>query len=169
LHQAAHNPPYRLQMLLLFCTQEQRTYEELRRVLLRAPGGAKHAAHLQGIWGCYQDARRNTEAMAFRGHRLLDQVRCSGVRPTGWAHCVTHTHLSHYVRQGTQCGCMHGRLRWCLKILRFLSMQCAVCLGETGEIHMERYAVLTWPDLHCTALLLCWSGVHRVQQLQARG
>lgn len=54
--------------------QEQRTYEELRRVLLKAPGGNKHAANLQGIWGCYQDARRNTEAMAFRGHRLLDQV-----------------------------------------------------------------------------------------------
>lgn len=54
--------------------EEQRTYEELRRVLMKAPGGAKHAANLQGIWGCYQDARRNTEAMAFRGHRLLDQV-----------------------------------------------------------------------------------------------
>lgn len=53
--------------------QEQKTYEELRRVLLKA--GGKHAANLQGIWGCYQDARRNTEAMAFRGHRLLDQVR----------------------------------------------------------------------------------------------
>lgn len=61
----------------LFCTpvlQEVRTYEELRRVLMRTPGGSRHAANLQGIWGCYQDARRNTEAMAFRGHRLLDQV-----------------------------------------------------------------------------------------------
>lgn len=54
--------------------EEQRTYEDLRRVLLKAPGGSKHVANLQGIWGCYQDARRNTEAMAFRGHRLLDQV-----------------------------------------------------------------------------------------------
>lgn len=44
-------------------------------MLLKAPGGSKHVANLQGIWGCYQDARRNTEAMAFRGHRLLDQVR----------------------------------------------------------------------------------------------
>jgi hypothetical protein len=58
--------------------QEQKTYEELRRVLLKAPGGSKHVANLQGIWGCYQDARRNTEAMAFRGHRLLDQVGLGG-------------------------------------------------------------------------------------------
>jgi hypothetical protein len=51
-----------------------RSYEELRRVLQRTPGAARHAANLQAIWVCYQDARRNTEAMAFRGHRLLDQV-----------------------------------------------------------------------------------------------
>lgn len=62
-------------LLRLCAPQEQKTYEELRRVLQKAPGGSKHVANLQGIWGCYQDARRNTEAMAFRGHRLLDQVR----------------------------------------------------------------------------------------------
>jgi hypothetical protein len=57
------------------CTmQEKQTYDELRRALLKCRGGHKLAADLQGIWGCYQDARRNTEAMAFRGHRLLDQV-----------------------------------------------------------------------------------------------
>ncbi len=60
---------------MVLVLQEQKTYEELRRVLAKAPGGSKHVANLQGIWGCYQDARRNTEAMAFRGHRLLDQVR----------------------------------------------------------------------------------------------
>jgi hypothetical protein len=55
--------------------QETKTYEELRRALLKCHGGHRLATNLQGIWGCYQDARRNTEAMAFRGHRLLDQVR----------------------------------------------------------------------------------------------
>ncbi|WIA11432.1 hypothetical protein OEZ85_011549 [Tetradesmus obliquus] len=54
--------------------EETKTYEELRRALLKSHGGHRLAANLQGIWGCYQDARRNTEAMAFRGHRLLDQV-----------------------------------------------------------------------------------------------
>jgi hypothetical protein len=58
--------------------QEKQTYDELRRALLKCRGGQKLAADLQGIWGCYQDARRNTEAMAFRGHRLLDQVRMKG-------------------------------------------------------------------------------------------
>jgi hypothetical protein len=72
----AHWPQPTL-LRLVSCVQEQRTYEDLRKVLMKAPGGSKHAANLQGIWGCYQDARRNTEAMAFRGHRLLDQVRGS--------------------------------------------------------------------------------------------
>jgi hypothetical protein len=58
---------------------------ELRRVLLRTPGGSRHVASLQGLWGCYQDARRNTEAMAFRGHRLLDQVRLRGGSRSGAA------------------------------------------------------------------------------------
>lgn len=54
--------------------QETKTYEELRRALMKCRDGSRLAASLQGIWGCYQDAQRNTEAMAFRGHRLLDQV-----------------------------------------------------------------------------------------------
>eukprot|EP00775_Hariotina_reticulata_P006221 gene6221-6458_t len=54
--------------------EETKTYEELRRALMKCREGSRLAASLQGIWGCYQDARRNTEAMAFRGHRLLDQV-----------------------------------------------------------------------------------------------
>lgn len=71
IYMVAHTCPLLPVALVL---QEQKTYEELRRVLQKAPGGSKHVANLQGIWGCYQDARRNTEAMAFRGHRLLDQV-----------------------------------------------------------------------------------------------
>lgn len=69
---------------LAWVLQDQKTYDELRRVLQKAPGGSKHVANLQGIWGCYQDARRNTEAMAFRGHRLLDQVGAGAAAGGGW-------------------------------------------------------------------------------------
>jgi hypothetical protein len=67
-------------------------------VLLKAPGGGKHVANLQGIWGCYQDARRNTEAMAFRGHRLLDQVGPlgAGQRMGSCNCCVQHVLLLNY-------------------------------------------------------------------------
>lgn len=70
-------------------------------MLLKAPGGSKHVANLQGIWGCYQDARRNTEAMAFRGHRLLDQVRLLSAAAQ---HHPSHIHRS----PATLLGCLHA-------------------------------------------------------------
>lgn len=117
-------------------------------MLLKAPGGSKHVANLQGIWGCYQDARRNTEAMAFRGHRLLDQVRSGqqeGCRALP-AWCAVHATDS-----ATSGGVLHA-----------MYLKCASGRESQIGVFMCVRDRLAHPSTSLHPCLPCvpWSGVH---------
>jgi hypothetical protein len=62
--------------------EEAEAFDEVRRAL-KARGRPALVSQVDGLWERYTEARRNCEAMAFRGHRLLDQVG-GDFRLGGW-------------------------------------------------------------------------------------
>ena len=64
------------------CPQEERQTLEVINNLPR-----NHASHMKKIYQTMVEAKQNCEAIAFRGHRLLDQVRGVVLGRSEWGNC----------------------------------------------------------------------------------